>query len=65
MTISIIKIVLNAIKKYCAKKDDKCDKCPFSMKGAWFDYCMFMGTVPHEGRTPSEWELDEINFKDN
>lgn len=65
MTISLIKIVLNTIKKYCSKKDDNCTNCPFNIKDSWHEYCMFMGNVSHEGCSPSEWELDKVDFKDD
>lgn len=62
ITNKTILMFLGFIKDYCTSKDDKCTNCPFNMSGAWFDYCMFMSNVPHEGRSPDDWELDKINF---
>lgn len=65
MTLSLIKIILKAIKKYCADKKDVCTKCPFNISDSWHEYCMFMGNIPHEGIIPAEWQLDKIDFKDD
>lgn len=65
MTVSLVKIVLCAIQKYCKNKDDNCNNCPFNIKDSWHEYCLFMGNIPHEGTTPDDWELDKVDFKDD
>ena len=65
MTISLIKIVLNAIKNYCKNKDKDCTNCPFRINNSWAEYCVFGGPHVGEGVIPEDWELDEVDFKDD
>lgn len=62
--MNMVKEVLKAIKSECeAKNDGNCASCPFKISGAWFDYCLFMGNVPHEGASPDMWALNEIKWE--
>lgn len=68
MEFSIIKIVLSSIKSYCKNRGDEgdvCANCPFSIKHKWVEMCMFCGPHVGEGVIPENWELDEVDFKDD
>lgn len=68
MTVSLVKIVLTSIKKYCADRGDVgscCEGCPFNIKCSWCEYCMFGGPHIGEGILPEDWDLDEVDFKDD
>lgn len=52
-------MALQIIKGYCVHIGN-CDLCPFQLENSWKKYCMFQGPFSHEGRTPEDWELDEL-----
>lgn len=52
--------MLKSINLLCENCDD-CTKCPYNVKRKWFgsEICFFL--QQHEGRTPSEWNVGELN----
>lgn len=66
MTMTLIKIVLSAIQKYCKNKEiGNCESCPFCIDDGWAVDCMFCGPHVGEGVIPENWELDKVDFKGN